>query len=68
MKVKHSLEFETEFDLNNESVIQLINTYSETQIKEMLESMLKDILVPRLRPILEEVNGGGTWAILKVVE
>lgn len=67
MKVKHSLEFETEFDLNNLDVVQMINKYSEEQIKEILENMLKDIMAPRLQPILDEINEGGSWAVLRMV-
>jgi hypothetical protein len=34
---------------------------------QMLESMLKELLAPRLQPILDEINAGGSYAILKVV-
>jgi hypothetical protein len=35
------------------------------QIK-MLESMLKEMLAPRIQPALDELNEGNSWAILKV--
>jgi hypothetical protein len=34
----------------------------------MLEGMLKDLVAPRLKPILDEINAGGSYAILKVAE
>jgi hypothetical protein len=34
----------------------------------MLESMLKELLAPRLQPILDEINEGGSYAILKVAD
>jgi hypothetical protein len=30
--------------------------------------MLKSILAPRLKPAIDEINAGGSWAILKVAE
>ena len=32
----------------------------------MLESMLKDLLAPRIQPALDEINENGSYAILKV--
>ena len=34
----------------------------------MLEGMLKDLVGSRLQPILDEINAGGSYAILKVAE
>jgi hypothetical protein len=34
----------------------------------MLESMLKELLAPRIQPALDEINAGGSYAILKVAE
>jgi len=34
----------------------------------LLESMLKDLLAPKLAPVLDEINERGTYAILKVAE
>jgi hypothetical protein len=36
--------------------------------KEMLESMLKDLLVPAITPVIAHLNENGTYAILKVAE
>jgi hypothetical protein len=30
--------------------------------------MLKSILAPAIKPALDEINKGGSWAILKVAE
>jgi hypothetical protein len=45
-----------------------ILTMPESVVKEMFETMLQDLVVPRLEPILDEINEGGSWAILKVVK
>jgi hypothetical protein len=34
----------------------------------MLEAMLKDLVVPAIGPVLDEINARGTYAILKVAE
>jgi hypothetical protein len=34
----------------------------------LLESMLKDLLTPKLKPVIDEINERGTYAILKVAE
>jgi hypothetical protein len=34
----------------------------------MLEGMLKELVGPRLQPILDEINANGSYAILKVAE
>ena len=34
----------------------------------MLESMLKELLAPRIQPALDEINANGSYAILKVAE
>ena len=66
MKIKHSLEFETEFtgDYGN----SIIATYPEEFLKDMLTSLLREVVAPRLQPILDEINENGTWAILRVAE
>jgi hypothetical protein len=33
-----------------------------------LESMLKEMIAPAIQPVIDEVNAGGSWAILKVAE
>lgn len=66
MKIKHSLEFETEFigDYGN----SIVATYPEEFLKEMLVSMLHELVVPRLQPALDELNDNGSWAILRVAD
>jgi hypothetical protein len=65
-QIKHSLEFITELDENNPTVKRLLALPKEMQIA-MLEGMLKELVVPKLKPILDEVNEGNSYALLKVV-
>ena len=67
MKIEHNLKFVTEFADNHPVTAQMLNMPEDTRIF-MLESMLKDLLAPRLQPILDEINEGGSYAILKVAE
>ena len=67
MKIEHNLKFVTEFTEDHPVTAQMLNL-SESMRVEMLESMLKDLLTPRLKPILDEINSGGSYAILKVAE
>lgn len=66
MKVRHALYFETEF--TGEQGEYITSTYSETDLRHMLELMLKDLLVPRIQPALDELNENGSYAILRVAE
>ena len=63
--IKHSLQFVTEVDETNPTAQQLLALPEQTQIM-FLESMLKELLGPALKPALDEVNKGNSWAILKV--
>ena len=65
--IVHHLEFVTEVDENHPTGKQLLSLSHALQVT-MLESMLKDLLTPRLGPILEEINAGGSYAILKVAK
>jgi len=65
--IQHSLHFITEVDETHPTAMQLLQLDSKVQI-QFLESMLKDLLVPALKPVLDEVNEGNSWAILKVAE
>jgi len=67
MKIEHNLKFVTEF-AEGHPVTLTMSTLSESMRVQMLESMLKDLLAPRLQPILDEINAGGSYAILKVAE
>ncbi len=66
MKIKHSLEFETEF--MGEYGSHIVATYSEEMLRSLLVSLLHDLVVPRIQPVLDEINENGSWAILRVAE
>ena len=66
-KIEHSLKFVTEVDETHPIGMQLLALSQEMQ-KEMLEGMLKELLTPRIQPALDEINAGGSYAILKVAE
>ena len=65
--IQHSLHFITEVDETHPTAKQLLELDSEVQI-HFLESLLKELLVPALKPALDEANKGNSWAILKVAE
>ena len=67
MLIEHNLKFVTDFQDGHPVTAQMLNL-SESMRIEMLESMLKELLAPKLQPILDEINEGGTYAILKVAE
>ena len=67
MLIEHNLKFVTDFQDGHPVTAQMLNLPESMRI-EMLESMLKELLAPKLQPILDEINAGGTYAILKVVE
>ena len=67
VEIKHSLHFVTQVDETHPVGKQLLDLENEMRI-QLLESMLKDLLVPALAPVLEEINARGTYAILKVAE
>jgi len=65
--IEHSLRFITEVDETNQTGAQLLALDESEQIL-MLEGMLKALIAPTLQPALDEINKGGSWAILKVAE
>ncbi len=67
VKVNHSLQFVTELDETHPVAMQLLALPEQMQV-QMLESMLKEFLVPFIQPELERINEKGTYAILKVAE
>ncbi|OBQ45536.1 MAG: hypothetical protein AN484_00750 [Aphanizomenon flos-aquae WA102] len=67
VKIEHNLKFITEVDETHPVGMQLINLEKEMQIA-MLEGMLKELVGSKLGPILDEINAGGSYAILKVAE
>ena len=66
IKVEHSLNFVTEFD-ENHPVSQRFLQLTEYDQIAMLEGMLKELIVPKIQPTIDEINAGGSYAILKVV-
>ena len=66
-KITHSLQFVTEVDENHPVGIRLLSLPDEMQIV-MLEGMLKQLLAPRIQPVIDEINEGGSYAILKVAD
>jgi len=67
MKIEHNLKFVTEFADNHPVTAQMLNLPESMRIA-MLESMLKELIAPKLGPILDEINAGGSYAILKVAD
>ncbi len=65
--IEHNLKFVTEVDETHPVGMQLLALEKNMQV-QMLESMLKEMLAPAIKPALEEINAGGSWAILKVVQ
>jgi hypothetical protein len=64
-QVEHSLKFVTEFDETHPIAQRFLQLESEAQIA-MLESMLKDLLVSAIQPVIDQINENGSYAILKV--
>jgi hypothetical protein len=64
--VKHSLQFITELDETNPTAQRILALPQEVQIA-MLEGLLKDLIAPALKPIIDECNAGNSYATLKVV-
>jgi hypothetical protein len=67
VKIEHNLKFVTEVDETHPVGMQLLALEESMRIL-MLESMLKELLAPRIQPALDEINAGGSYAILKVAE
>jgi hypothetical protein len=67
VEIKHSLHFVTVVDETHPVGMQLASLEKEMQIV-LLEGTLKDLIAPKLGPILDEINAGGSYAILKVAE
>ena len=67
VEIKHSLHFVTVVDETHPIGMQLLALEKEMQ-KTLLEGMLKELLVPALKPALEDINKNGSYAILKVAE
>jgi len=65
--IKHSIKLETLLDENSEVGMHMLAL--PTVIRNaMLNQMVNDLLVPKIEPILEELNKNGSYAILKVAQ
>jgi hypothetical protein len=67
VEIKHSLHFVTQVDETHPIGKQLLDLEDEMRI-QLLEGMLKSLLVPALLPVIEQINENGSYAILKVVK
>ena len=65
ISVEHSLNFITEFDETHPVAQRFLQLPKYDQIA-MLEGMLKQLILPAIQPAIEEINAGGSYAILKV--
>jgi hypothetical protein len=65
-KVEHSLRFVTEFDETHPVAQRFLSLDEYSQIG-MLENMLKELILPAIQPTIDEINAGGSYAILKAV-
>jgi len=65
--IEHSLKFVTEFDETHPIGAQAL-AIPHSELVKLLEGMLKELLVPKLQPALDEINERGSYAILKVAE
>ena len=65
--IEHTLKFVTEVDETHPVGIRLMQLPEAMRI-HMLESMLKELVAPKLQPVLDEINEHGTYAILKVAD
>jgi hypothetical protein len=66
VNIEHNLKFITEVDETHPVGARLL-ALDETLRIQMLEGMLKDLLVPALLPTINKINENGSYAILKVV-
>ena len=67
IKIEHNLKFVTEFQEDHPVTMQMLNLPESMRIA-MLEGMLRELVAPKLKPILDEINAGGSYAILKVAD
>jgi hypothetical protein len=67
VSIAHTLNFVTEVDETNPTGARLLALDKASQIA-MLEGALKSMVLPAIYPVLETINEGGSWAIVKVAE
>jgi hypothetical protein len=63
--IKHSIKLETVVDEKSEVGMRMLALPTVLR-NAMLNQMVNDLLVPKIEPILEELNKNGSYAILKV--
>ena len=63
--IKHSIKLETVLDENHETSKKLLALPVPLRNK-LLNQLTNDLLVPKLEPILNELNKYGSYAIMKV--
>ena len=67
VSIEHTLKFVTEIDETNPTGARLLALDKYDQIL-MLEGALKSMVLPAIVPVLDHINAGGSWAIVKVAE
>jgi hypothetical protein len=67
VEIKHSLNFVTVVDETHPIGMRLLALDNEMR-KTLLEGMLKELLAPKIQPVIDELNERGTYAILKVAD
>lgn len=67
VSVEHSIKFVTEFDETHPISQRFLQLGDSAQV-EMLEGMLKALVLPAIEPLIENINENGSYAILKVVK
>jgi hypothetical protein len=67
VSIKHNLTFVTDLDETHPTAILLLSLSTDEQVL-FLEGMLQAVVAPRIQPILDEVNEGSSFALLKVAE
>lgn len=65
--IEHSLRFITELDETNPTAQRLLSLDKDMQVL-LLEGMLQNLLVPDIMPLIDNLNAGNSYAILKVVK
>ena len=65
--IEHSLRFITELDETNPTAQRLLELDKDMQA-QLLEGMLHTLLVPDIMPLIDTLNSGNSYAILRVVK
>ena len=65
--IEHSLRFITELDETNPTAQKLLALDKDMQAL-LLEGMIHTLLVPDIKPLIDNLNAGNSYAILKVVK